>query len=51
MYGWLWRTLPGPTWVRVLTAVVLLAAVVAALFAWVFPALSPYLPFNETTVG
>ncbi len=27
------------------------AAVVAACFEWVFPAVAPYMPFNETTVG
>ena len=51
MYGWLWRHLPGPTWVRVIIVLVLLAAITAALFTWVFPEISPYMPFNETTVG
>ncbi len=32
-------------------AVVLALAVVAILFTWVFPALAPLMPFNETTVG
>ena len=51
MYGWLWRHLPGPTAVRVVTAVVLVLAVLAACFLWVFPAVAPYMPFNQTTVG
>ena len=51
MYGLLWRVLPGPRWVRALTLLVLAAVVVAACFEWVFPALAPYMPFNETTVG
>jgi phage shock protein PspC (stress-responsive transcriptional regulator) len=50
VYGWLWRHLPGPTAVRLLIVVVLLAAVVAVLFAYVFPWLQPRLPFNEVTV-
>ena len=51
MYGWLWRHLPGPTAVRVVTVVVLALAVLAACFLWVFPAVAPYMPFNQTTVG
>lgn len=51
MYGWLWRLLPGPVPVKVLLALVLLVAVVTALFVWVFPAVAPYMPFNDNTVG
>lgn len=50
MYAWLWRRLPGPLWARILTALLLLAAVVAALFQWVFPWLAPMLPFQQQTV-
>ena len=51
MYGWLWRHLPGPVWVRVLTLTVAALAVFAACFLWAFPALAPFMPFNNTTVG
>ena len=51
MYGWLWRHLPGPTPVRLVLAVLLTAAALAACFLWVYPAVAPYMPFNETTVG
>ncbi|ASK65451.1 hypothetical protein CFK39_05960 [Brachybacterium avium] len=51
MYGWLFRALPGPLWLRVLIAAVLVAAVVVVLFAWVFPAIAPSLPFNDGMVG
>jgi len=51
MYGWLFRHLPGPLWLRVLLTVVLLAALVVVLFGWVFPAVAPYLPFNDGLVG
>jgi hypothetical protein len=50
VYGWIWRHLPGPTAVRVLMSAVLLVAVVAVLFIWVFPAVAPYVPFNDGTV-
>lgn len=51
MYGWLWRHLPGPFPVRLALALALVAAVVAACFTWLYPAVAPYMPFNETTVG
>lgn len=51
MYGLLWRILPGPTWLRVLILIVLGLAVVYACFEWLFPAIAPYMPFNEQTVG
>jgi hypothetical protein len=50
-YGLIWRLLPGPTALKVVEALVLLLAVVAVLFIWVFPQVAPYMPFNETTVG
>lgn len=50
MYGALWRLLPGPVWVRAIIAVVLVVAVVAACFTWVFPAIAPFMPFNDITV-
>ena len=37
MYGWIWRHLPGPRWVRAIIALILTAAVVFILFQWVFP--------------
>lgn len=50
-YGWLWRTLPGPAALRVVVLALLALGVVAVLFTWVFPAVAPLLPFNDTTVG
>ena len=50
MYGWLWRALPGPTVVRVALVAVLALAVVAVCFTWVFPAIAPFMPFNDITV-
>ena len=51
MYAALWRALPGPRWLKAVEALVLLVLVVAVLFQWVFPAVSPLLPFNDNTVG
>ncbi|GAA1634564.1 hypothetical protein [Georgenia ruanii] len=52
MYAAIWRLLPGPRWLKALEAVVLALAVVAVLFAWVFPALADSVSlFGPTTVG
>ncbi|GAA1411102.1 hypothetical protein ACFP63_18915 [Oerskovia jenensis] len=37
MYGWIFRHLPGNRFWQVLQSLVLVAAVVAVLFTWVFP--------------
>lgn len=50
MYGWLWRHLPDPVWVRVGILVVAAVAVVAVCFLWVFPEIAPLMPFNDITV-
>jgi hypothetical protein len=50
LYAALWRILPGPRWVRVLLCLVLLAAVVAVCFLWLFPRVAPFMPFNDNTV-
>ncbi|HEV7452482.1 MAG TPA: hypothetical protein VGO16_14065 [Pseudonocardiaceae bacterium] len=51
MYSWIWRHLPGPRAVRLLQALILVAAVVALLLLVVFPWVEPRLPFNEVTTG
>lgn len=50
MYGALWRLLPGPVAVRSMLALLLLLAAVAVCFVWLFPAVAPYVPFNQQTV-
>ncbi|PFG21112.1 hypothetical protein [Serinibacter salmoneus] len=50
MYGAIWRLLPGPAWFKVIEALVLIFAVVAVLFLWVFPWVAPYVPFGENVV-
>ncbi len=51
MYGWLWRHLPGPTWVRVVIALLAAVGVAVLCFTVVYPALAPLMPFSDTTVG
>ncbi|HEY3409872.1 MAG TPA: hypothetical protein VGK53_17015 [Propionicimonas sp.] len=50
-YGLVWRILPGPTGLKVVEALILVLAVVAVLFTWVFPVIAPYMPFNANTVA
>lgn len=50
MYACLWRKLPGRPHTRVLTAVVLVAALVAVLWYAVFPLLEPVVTVDEVTV-
>lgn len=49
MYGWIWRHLPGPLFLRVFQAVVLVLGIVALLMFVVFPWAEPKLPFNNVT--
>jgi len=51
MYSWIFRNLPGPLWLRILEALILLAAVVLLLMVYVFPWISQYSPFTESTIG
>jgi len=51
MYAALWRLLPGPLWVRIITAVVVAAAMLAALVVWVFPLVNELFVPPEVTVG
>ena len=49
MYGALWRVLPGPVWLRIILVLLLVGAVVFALFTWVFPWVDGILnPINVT---
>jgi len=50
MYAALWRALPGRRWLKSVESLLLFLAVVALLFLWVFPAITPFLPFEHVTV-
>jgi len=51
VYSLIWRLLPGPWPVRVVTAVLLALVVVFVLFQYVFPVVAPLVPFNDNTVS
>ena len=46
MYAWIFRHLPGPLWVRIIIAIVLILAVVYLLMEFVVPHCAEYGPFN-----
>lgn len=51
MYAALWRLLPGPLWLRVLLAVVVVAGIVALLMFVIYPwAAVVFTPNVESTV-
>lgn len=49
MYPWIWRHLPGNTALRVMQALLLIAAVSVVLEFVVFPWIEPKLPPNPIT--
>ncbi|NEE03592.1 hypothetical protein [Phytoactinopolyspora halotolerans] len=51
MYAAIWRVLPGPWPIRLLLYLALVAAIVYALFMWVFPWAEEAFNINDVTVG
>ena len=50
MYVWIWRTLPGNWFTKLLGSLLLFLGVCALLFFFVFPWVEPQLPWNHVTV-
>ena len=46
MYGWIFRHLPGPLWVRIIPAILLILLVVYVLRECIGPPFAQYGPFN-----
>ena len=52
MYGWFFRNLPGPLWLRIIEALLVIAVIVLLLMMYVFPWLNEYIsPFTDSTIG
>lgn len=54
MYAWIFRHLPGPLWLRIITALVLAAGVVLVLMTYVFPWFSEFsflATLTDSTIG
>lgn len=50
MYTFLFRSLPGPTWLRWLIVLVVLVALFFLLMEVVFPWVAPLLPYNDVSI-
>lgn len=50
MYAFLWRILPGPLWLRIVLAIILVGVVLLVLVMFVFPWLNTFLNANDSTV-
>ena len=44
---WIFRHLPGPLWLRIIIAIVLVLVAVYLLMEYVFPHFAEYGPFNQ----
>jgi len=51
VYGWIWRRLPFGRPGKLIGSTLLIAAVVAVLWLWVFPATDGLLPFDDVQVN
>lgn len=51
MYSFIWRRLPGNTWLKLLQTLAVAAGVVTLLWVVVFPWAEPLLPFDDVQVG
>jgi hypothetical protein len=51
MYGWIFRHLPGPLWMRIIVSILLIAGAVLLLLQLVFPWLSQFNPLTDSTIG
>jgi hypothetical protein len=51
MYGWIWRKLPFGLPGKLVGSTLLIAALIATLWFWAFPAIEPLLPFDDVQVS
>ncbi|MBM7824424.1 hypothetical protein JOD55_000251 [Arcanobacterium pluranimalium] len=51
MYSAIWRKLPGPTWLKIIEAFIIIFAVVAFLFTYGFPWIVEHTNIIDNTVG
>lgn len=51
MYGWIFRHLPGPLWLRIVTSVLLVAGALVLMVQFLFPWMSEYTQLTDSTIG
>ncbi len=50
MYGWIFRHLPGSLWLRIVTALVLLVGGLVLMVEFLFPWMSQFTQFTDSTI-
>ncbi len=51
MYGWIFRHLPGPLWLRILASLALIAGALVLMVQFLFPWMSGFTAFTDSTIG
>ena len=51
MYAWIFRNLPGPLWVRILTSLVLVGVALVLMVQFLFPWFSQFTALTDSTIG
>jgi hypothetical protein len=51
VYAWIFRHLPGPLWLRIVTALVLAAVVLVLMVQVLFPWMAQFTQFTDPTIG
>jgi hypothetical protein len=51
MYAWIFRHLPGPLWLRILTSLVLISVALVLMVQFLFPWMSQFTQFTDSTIG
>ncbi|MDQ0823414.1 hypothetical protein QFZ79_001158 [Arthrobacter sp. V4I6] len=51
MYAWIFRHLPGPLWLRIAAALVLVAGGLVLMVQFLFPWMAQFTQFTDSTIG
>ncbi len=51
MYGWIFRHLPGPLWLRIVIALVLAAGALVLMVEFLFPWMAELTQLTDSTIG
>jgi hypothetical protein len=51
LYGWIFRNLPGPLWLRILTSAALIVGALFLMVEFLFPWMSQFTQFTDSTIG
>ena len=51
MYAWIFRHLPGPMWLRIITSLVLIAGALVLMVQYLFPWMAQFTQLTDSTIG